>query len=232
MSAIQTVTIINNSTVITDAEVATVIPVLQKQVSRDFAPIWGVGALLQQASAPSRYAWPLYILDTADVQGALGYHEDPYGIPDGKIFAKTTEDAGLNWTVTLSHELLEALADPTCMSVRPYWYYRYALEVGDPVESDEFGYTIDGVLVSDFITPAWFGPARRGAVYDFTRHCLAPRTILPAGYQLRWDPLRGWRQLVARQGVVQARKIHTVLDVTRRAGSSGRTLQRLRHQGR
>jgi len=33
----------------------------------------------------------------------------------------------------------------------------YAL---DAVESDKLGYEIDGVMVSDFITPAWFQPTR------------------------------------------------------------------------
>jgi len=36
----------------------------------------------------------------------------------------------------------------------------YALEVCDAVESDKLGYEIDGVMVSDFITPAWFEPTR------------------------------------------------------------------------
>lgn len=229
---IQTVTLINKSTRVTDADVAFVIPALQTQVTRDFAPSWGVDAQIVQDQAPSLTAWPLYLLDTADVQGALGYHEDPTGVPDGKVFVGTTLDAGLDWRITLSHELLEALADPTCRSVRRYLPFWYALEVGDPVEHDSFGYQIDGVWVSDFVTPAWFGPARRGVRYDFAQHCLAPRVVLPGGYQLRWDPFRGWRQIVAQYGVVQARKLRTVLDVVGRPGTSGRSIERLRRHGR
>jgi len=36
----------------------------------------------------------------------------------------------------------------------------HALEACDAVESDKLGYEIDGVMVSDFITPAWFEPTR------------------------------------------------------------------------
>ena len=32
----------------------------------------------------------------------------------------------------------------------------YAYEVCDACEADQFGYDIDGVLVSDFVFPSWF----------------------------------------------------------------------------
>ena len=53
----------------------------------------------------------------------------------------------------------------------------YALEVCDAVESDKLGYEIDGVMVSDFITPAWFEPTRADRV-DF-KHQLRNRWNLP-----------------------------------------------------
>jgi hypothetical protein len=65
------------------------------------------------------------------------------GGPLGKVFAKLDLDNSCSWTVTLSHELLEMLADP--------WINRcavgsdnkiYALEVCDAVESDDLGYEI------------------------------------------------------------------------------------------
>lgn len=227
-ASIQTITIINKSTVLSDDRLTPVIPALQTQLSRDFLPFWGVSATLEQATVPSPNAWPMYLLDTADVENALGYHEDPSGLPDGKVFIKTTMDAGLAWPITLSHEILEALVDPTCTRVANAWPFRYALEVGDPVESDRFGYSIDGIMVSDFVTPFWFGPARPNRRYDFRGFCLRPRLVLPGGYQLRWDPLRGWRQLVAQQSSIQVRKIRSTTDLASRPGTSGRTVRRLR----
>jgi len=65
----------------------------------------------------------------------------------------------------LSHELLEMLADPWinwCATGNDSKIY--ALEVCDAVEADDLGYDIDGVRVSDFVTPAWFEPHVRGPV--------------------------------------------------------------------
>ena len=55
----------------------------------------------------------IIITDNPDQAGALGYHElTSAGAPLGKVFAKLDLDSGTSWTVTLSHELLEMLADP------------------------------------------------------------------------------------------------------------------------
>jgi hypothetical protein len=53
----------------------------------------------------------------------------------------------------------------------------YALEVCDAVESDRLGYEIDGVMVSDFITPSWFEPTHADRV-DFKRRILNPLQLL------------------------------------------------------
>ncbi len=45
--------------------------------------------------------------------------------------------------------------------------------LGKVVESDKLGYEIDGVMVSDFITPAWFEPTRADRV-DFKRRIAKP----------------------------------------------------------
>ena len=52
-------------------------------------------------------------MDDPDQAGALGYHEmSSRGTPLGKVFAGLDMRLGTSWTVTLSHELLEMLADP------------------------------------------------------------------------------------------------------------------------
>lgn len=58
-------------------------------------------------------SWWLGIFDDSDVPGALGYHDvTNEGLPLGKVFAGTDIKYEANWTVALSHELLEMLADP------------------------------------------------------------------------------------------------------------------------
>ena len=57
--------------------------------------------------------WQISVTDNPDQAGALGYHElTSRGTPLGKVFAGLDLQSGGSWTVTLSHELLEMLADP------------------------------------------------------------------------------------------------------------------------
>src|ERR1035441_9580376 len=71
------VAMINASTVLQDSQVQAIVPALQTQVHRDFAPVWGVDADLtfvgHGATAPSG-SWWLTVLDNSDQAGALGYH--------------------------------------------------------------------------------------------------------------------------------------------------------------
>jgi len=109
--------IINASTVLSDTVIAAAVPALQTQINRDFYPAWGVKANLffvPKGHKPAKGHWWMAILDNSDVAGALGYHDlTSEGLPIGKVFAGTDMQYGLSWTVTLSHELVEMLADPT-----------------------------------------------------------------------------------------------------------------------
>jgi hypothetical protein len=142
--------------------------------------------------------WQISVTDNPDQAGALGYHElTSRGTPLGKVFAALDIQSGGSWTVTLSHELLEMLADPWIN-----WCAQgsdgkvYALEVCDAVEADELGYRIDGVLVSDFITPSWFEPTRADRV-DFKRRISRPLELASGGYISVLDPGGLWTQIAA-----------------------------------
>ncbi len=110
------VSIINESKLAAPAEVQAAAAALQRQVSEHFAPAWGVDATLSLVAAgakPLPGSWWLVILDDSDQAGALGYHDlTDEAMPLGKVFVKTAQDAGVKWTITASHELLELLADP------------------------------------------------------------------------------------------------------------------------
>jgi hypothetical protein len=111
-----TIAIINKSKALTDAEVKAVIPAMQVQIDRDFAPIWELDATLTFLSASDTVpanVWTMYLLDNSDQSGALGYHDiTDNGLPTAKVFAGDDKQYNLSWTVTLSHELLEMLLDP------------------------------------------------------------------------------------------------------------------------
>ena len=84
------IAIINSSSVVKDEEIIRTLPSLQKQISRDFAPCWGVDARLSFASNRDRAkgCWWLVIVDNSDQAGVLGYHDlTADGLPMGTVFA-------------------------------------------------------------------------------------------------------------------------------------------------
>jgi hypothetical protein len=205
----------NESTVVTDEDAAKVVAALQIQVSRDFYPAWGIDAKLMFAAKGFPMAatdWQIIILDNSDQAEALGYHETSSdGLPIGKVFAKSDIDNGLNWSVTASHELLEMLADP-CINLtvlREEVGQLWAYEVADACESDDLGYLIDGVLVSDFVFPSWFESFwQRGATqFDFQKKIQEPFELLLGGYIGFFDLKNGngWQQLTAQHSPKSAR---------------------------
>ncbi len=204
------IAVLNSSTVLKDEEVAPVVAALQTQVTRDFAPVWGIDAVLTfitDGNVPPPSSWQLIILDNSDQAGALGYHDlTPVGFPLGKVFAGTDKQYGLSWSVTASHELLEMLADPdinlTALVQSSSTAGRlYAYEVCDACEDDSYGYTIDSVLVSDFVYPSWFETFwQKGATqFDHQNRMESPFEILSGGYIGVFDISKGsgWHQLQA-----------------------------------
>jgi hypothetical protein len=202
------ISVLNESTVVSDADVQACVNALQTQVTRDFLPIWGIAAELNfhpsKIAAPG--AWQLVILDDSDQADALGYHETTADyFPLGKVFAKSDQLAGTSWTVTASHELLEILADPyiNCTAEVDHpdgTITMYAYEVADAVEADSLGYAIGAVMVSDFVTPFWFSPVSfPGRALDFKGHVTAPFQIAPGGYisVLQAGAGAGWTQITA-----------------------------------
>jgi hypothetical protein len=203
------VSVINSCIVLTDAQIAPVVEALQKQVSGDFAPVWGVDAdltFVPTGQTPASGSWWLTVFDTSDQAGALGYHDlTPDGLPLGKVFAKSDIENNSSWSITMSHELLEMLGDPdinlvaTVESGTSMRLYSY--EVCDACEDDSFGYPIDGVSVSDFVYPPWFESFRtQGSTqFDKQNKITSPFQLLKGGYIGYFDVSSGtgWQQLLA-----------------------------------
>lgn len=205
------ISVVNASTAVSADEAAAALPALQRQVSEDFAPAWGIDArlsLVPPRSKPAAGRWWLVILDDSDQQGALGYHDlTTTGLPLGKVFANTDEQTRHSWSVTASHELLEMLADPD-IDLAAFVHdgaratRLYAYEVCDPVEGDDLGYEIDGIRVSDFVYPSWFQQfrAKDSTAFDHRHHLHEPFALAPGGYCSVFEVAGGeWRQ-VTRDG--------------------------------
>ena len=211
------IAVFNVSTVVQDGEVKAAVAALQKQVKNDFAPAWGINAdmrFLPKGSKPAPKEWWLVVLDDSDQAGALGYHDlTKDGLPLGKVFAKTDKQYGENWICTASHELLEMLADPninlTVLEESDRGGRLYAYEVCDACEAGKFGYKIDGLLVSDFVYPAWFESFRAAGTtqFDQTKKITRPFALLPGGYIGVYDILQGggWTQMTAEKVNFRAR---------------------------
>lgn len=206
------IAVINESNVLKDSDAQAAVAAVQKQVSSDFFPLWGVDASVTFVSrnAPvSPEAWQMVLLDNADQAGVLGYHDlTSNGLPLGKIFAATDLQSGTSWTNTLSHETLEMLADPDInLNVlvddtrdRRGWLYAY--EVCDACQADNLGYQIDGILVSDFVYPSWFESFRASGstTFDHMKAIGGPLQLAPGGYisVLRVGNALGWQEITAR----------------------------------
>lgn len=193
------VALISESERVAPELLAPVAAALQKQVQRDFAPIWKVSATVAAfptlAATPEGY-WPIVIKDDIGAPDALGYHTDEHNQPKSLVVAAD------GWATTCSHELLEMLADPfgnrlwqAQSPVEPEERVRILVEVCDPCEANQFNYEIDGVAVSDFATPAWYHTVDRlGATYSFAGHLVEPRKIETGGYVSWVDAEGDWFQ--------------------------------------
>jgi hypothetical protein len=212
------IAVINESTDI-NTLLPNVVAALQVQVSKHFAPAWGVNADLRLAANRTDVAsgeWWLVILDDSDQAGALGYHDlTDEGLPLGKVFARTTRMDGGKWTVTASHELLEMLGDPDInLSVLVQDANQsvgrlYAYEVCDACEDDAYGYEVNGIPLSDFVFPSWFETFRpQGSTqFDFGGHINKPLELLKGGYIGYFDITggSGWQQLTVGRSAYMAR---------------------------
>jgi hypothetical protein len=201
------VAILNRSTVLSDADAEAMVPALQRQASEDFAGVWGIDAELSFLRTDQLTGWEgkwnLVLADTSDEANALGYHDlTPDGLPLGKVFAKSDALAGAQVSVTASHELLEMLLDPyiNLTAQDPARGYFVAYEACDAVEADAIGYTLDGVLLSDFVTPEFFDPTaaqRPGERFSFRGNVSKPFELATGGYEIIWVPGQGWTQNAA-----------------------------------
>lgn len=200
-----TISVINESTVLSDDQVKAFMGALQTQVSRDAGPIWEFEAILvfvPKGETPDPASWWLVILDDSDQAGALGYHElTSEALPIGKVFAKTDLQYGLETSVTASHELLEMLGDPdiNLTVINAAGTKLYMRELCDAPEDDSLAYEIDGVKVSDFVLPAWFEDGNTKGPFSFKGNLSGPFQLAKGGYigEMDVSSQDGWQQVTA-----------------------------------
>lgn len=190
---IQHLALVSESKLVATGDLLRVAAALQKQASRDVAPIWNISATVDAfeklEDVPLGY-WPMIVKDNIGHPGAAGIHLDT----DRQPYALISSSADLDtWSLTASHESLEMLVDPFGDRLiagdspkEGQGRVSFLVEVSDPSEAADFAYTCNGILVSDFYTPRYFDPIASPSVrYSFTGAITEPRQVLAGGY-LSW----------------------------------------------
>jgi hypothetical protein len=184
---------------------------LNIQVTQHLASIWP-GVTASVSAAPSAAAlppgaWPVFLVKSLP-PGEGGYHLDKKNQPFAKVIASAEDQT---WTIDASHEICEMLVDPygnrmqsseaitisgsdviDCPGV-----FSYLVEACDPCEANNYAYDIQGIAVSDFITPHFYdsSPAA-GVKYSYTGAITRPRQLLPGGY-ISYQKADGtWQQIL------------------------------------
>lgn len=163
------------------------IAAMQLYIDRYIVPVWATPAKLVKSKGFIRGAWAMVFLDDADEDNALAYHDlTPDGLPESKVFVRTTLENGDLVSVSASHELVEMLVDPAInlMSTGPDAKTVYAYESADPVEALSF--PVNKIPMSDFVYPAYFEDFHkaRSVKFDQLGKVKKPFQILAGGYQI------------------------------------------------
>jgi hypothetical protein len=231
------ITIANISSTISQHDLNAAVAAISNQVCHDFGPEWGVQAILRstvlnlhnkkRAPISAIQDAVIYVGDeskdpTTGVKGALGYHSDNHAnIPYGFIYLDVCAKYKENWTCTLSHEVLELLADPsaalTVTGPAPKGMARnvyYDLEVCDPTQGDT--YDINGITVSNFVTKAYFGMfGGQTNQTNFMNLKLAPLGLRPGGY-LQYEDSSGSHQIYGQKVTAEMQASKKVMSMRRR----------------
>jgi hypothetical protein len=177
---------------------------LQMQLTRDFTPIWNIPAVVSAYKSLDDVppaSIPLAIVNPRSLDPRYrGLHRTEAGEPIGVIAGEQ------GWSLAASHELLEIVCDPQGRSTvlgesiadsahsneltsdaeqhpLPQGQVAYLLEICDPCQAPEFAYTVNGIPVSDFVTPRYYAPRdTKYGSYSFTGKVTQPLQILRGGY--------------------------------------------------
>ena len=188
----------DGSEVIPAAELQGVSAAIQSQLNTDVGPQWGLSVTIDPFNilneVPLDY-WPILVCKDIGDPDIEGVHKDP----DHHPYALVTYDE--YWSLTASHEAIEMVIapegnrqlftappgsnDPSVEKVA------YLIEPCDPVYSAEYGYPINGWLMSNFCYPSYYTLAGLPP-YDKQGQLTAPRTLSPGGYVCYQDGAGDW----------------------------------------
>jgi hypothetical protein len=187
-----TIAIVNESSDVDVRELRKAVKAFQKQLDRDFFPRWGWRAdlIFEQNIPPRSMRLTIKEVDSdPEDEGLLGYHI-LNGVPITEVFTRDTNGKRFReYYSVISHEILEMIADPSANLYADGYLNGnedkaalIAFEVCDPVQ-DRL-YAINGIKVSDFVTPEWFEPGHKPGSVQFSHlgSVNRPFKMTPGGY--------------------------------------------------
>jgi hypothetical protein len=190
----------NNSTLLKNADMFTMITALNTQLPA-FCTAWtNKQYICQAAPANTKPGNAMYcvFLDNTDSAGALAYHTENTNIPLSKVFVGTIlyyKGAilmGANTSVptvaqAFSHEIYEMIVNA---NVNVWWQQRngnlIAAEVGDPVQGNVVPVKVGNITVglTDYVLPAWADPQETKGPFNFLNTLKAPFQVAKGGYMV------------------------------------------------
>jgi hypothetical protein len=201
------------------SELSKVSSAVQKQVNDHFGPTWGVQAaidpLASLADIPPN-TWPVVIRDNIGINEAGVHWNETQDKPFALVTFREGDKPEEGWQPTVSHEVLEMLADPFSKefrsgpSLRPkQGPVEYLVEVCDPCQAPEFVYWVDDIPVSDFVLPDYYTAFTPGT-YSHAGNITQPREVLAGGYVSWRDLVTGmWTQFVISKAGAEFRDLGT-----------------------
>lgn len=202
------IAVINESTMVTNAECVAMCEAIQVQLDLHVLPAWNMKAATitfypDKTKVPG-YAWVVNMLDNSTQAGALGYHSLDSDKVDAFIFAAPVLQNGGAVMVynpanpgqylvssTLSHEVCEMIGDRYAngFSLGSDNATLYCQELCDPVEDGTYAITVGGqaIGVSNFVFPSWFNyeaTLAANAPFDYMNKLTAPMTMTAGGYMI------------------------------------------------
>ena len=193
-------------------ELSRVAAALQIQLQRDLRPFWSASGVISAFAKLDDVPPGYVVVALVEEQLPLDHHGFHFAIGGLPFALVRYGDDGSAWSVRASHELLEMVVDPygartasapsladekaavltpssaaeVVQGQGPASTYQqqgnvdYLIEVCDPCQVST--YQINGVEVSDFVTPAYYAAQQtHGAVYSFQGAIGRPRQLLSGG---------------------------------------------------
>lgn len=141
---------------------------------------WSISMFNDFAKVPEWYSHEVVVADDATWETTnLAEH----GLRNGKVFGRVYVDRYnpryYPASIGLSHEVLEICLNPYLTNLVEVGGELWLREIADPVQSVSYEISArparwkppQGVFVSDFVTPAWFGLDSPVARFSFTGKC-------------------------------------------------------------